>query len=248
MAAPRACSPFSKPGKSELLFHHWGGERRGKRKREGEKTPEGKSKEEKGRLRGAGRPAGTGTASPQPRLKSKGAPATFQWKISGDGSDLSRDGYLTPMINHERQWSLFCISLWGTEEMKQWGRTMRTGVMGTPTPQLVCAEKSIPKPSLPSTLLYFWMSGEGLPPPFFLQLARWVYFLCFKLYRHCTILSSVTHTRDLVSPGDSTATIWGLWIPSPIHPCSFTAQLCLSAPLCVSARENKMMMVKHCCT
>lgn len=166
-AAPRAWSPFGKPGKSELLFHHWGGERRGKRRREGGEKPEGKRKEETGRLWGAGRPAGTGTASPQPRLKTKGAPATFQWKISGDSPDVPRDGYLTPMTNHKRQRSLFCISLSGIEEMKQRGRMMRSSVMRTPTPQLICVEKPIPKPSLPSTLLYFWMVGGGLPPPFF---------------------------------------------------------------------------------
>lgn len=44
-----------------------------------------------------------GRACPQPRLKNKGARATFQWKISGDGPDALRDGYLAPTINHKRQ-------------------------------------------------------------------------------------------------------------------------------------------------
>lgn len=44
-----------------------------------------------------------GRACPQPRLKNKGARATFQWKINGDGPDALRDGYLAPTINHKRQ-------------------------------------------------------------------------------------------------------------------------------------------------
>lgn len=85
------------------------------------------------------------------------------------------------------------------------------------TPQLICAEKLIPKPSLPSTLLYFRLFGGGYSPPFFS--ARLVCFLCFKLHRHCTTLSSVSLTRDLASTGDSTAMTRGLWLPSHSHPC-----------------------------
>lgn len=76
-------------------------------------------------------------------------------------------------------------------------------------PQLIYAEKLIPKLSLPSTLLYFRLF-EGVFPLPFSQLAHSVCFLCFKLHRHCTTLSSVSHTRDLASPGDSTAMTRGL--------------------------------------
>lgn len=34
-SAPQSCSPFRKPGKSDLLFHHQGGEERGKKKKKG---------------------------------------------------------------------------------------------------------------------------------------------------------------------------------------------------------------------
>lgn len=72
------------------------------------------------------------TACPQPRLKNKGAPATFHWKISGDSPDVLRDGYLTLRIKHERQRSLLGRSLPGAEEMKWRGRRMRSRVMGNP--------------------------------------------------------------------------------------------------------------------
>lgn len=124
-----SCSPFSKPGKCELLFHHRGGEGRG---------------EKKGGKRGKKRRSGCGdtgqvlfiqlaasTACPQPRLKNKGAPATFHWKIRGDSSDVLRDGYLTLRIKHERQWSLLCYTLPGAEEMEQRGRRMRSRMMVT---------------------------------------------------------------------------------------------------------------------
>lgn len=100
-SAPQSCSPFRKPGKSDLLFHHQGGEERGKKKKEG------KSKEETERLyrewaRVLAVQLAADKACPRPRLKNKGARATFQWKISGDGPDAPRDRYLTPTINHKR--------------------------------------------------------------------------------------------------------------------------------------------------
>lgn len=80
---------------------------------EGEKGEKKKKKEKekaKKRRRGCKERArvpavqlAAGRTCPQHSLKNKGARATFQWKISGDGPDAPQDGYLAPMINHKRQ-------------------------------------------------------------------------------------------------------------------------------------------------
>lgn len=79
---------------------------------EGEKGGERRRGGMKGKKRRSGRgdvgqvlliQLAASTACPQPRLKNKGAPATFHWKISGDSSDV--DGYLSLSIKHERQQS-----------------------------------------------------------------------------------------------------------------------------------------------
>jgi len=50
--------------------------------------------------------------------------------------------------------------------MKRRGRPMRRGDGDPHTPQVICAEKLIPKSSLPSTLLYFQLLRGGFSPPF----------------------------------------------------------------------------------
>lgn len=141
---PRSCSLFSKPGKSDLLFHHWGEEGRMQRRGgwgwgEGEKQRRDREAVRE-RARVPTVQLAASRACPQPRLKNKGAQATFQWKISRDGPDAPRDGYLTTAIKHERQGSHLCGSLWGRGEMKWWGKTMRSSLMGDPllTPAHLC--------------------------------------------------------------------------------------------------------------
>lgn len=139
-----------------------------------------------------------GRACPQPRLKNKGAGATFQWKISGDDPDAPRDRYLAPMINHRRQRKAL------QEPLRDRGDEAagRNRVLGTPPH---------PKPLFPPPLLYFRLfgGGGGVFPPSFSQLAHWVCFLCFTLQRHRTALSSVSRSCDPGSPSGSTATARG---------------------------------------
>lgn len=51
-------------------------------------------------MRPTGQPAGSWQSLSKPRLKNKGARATFQWKMSTDGPDAPTNGYLAQPINH----------------------------------------------------------------------------------------------------------------------------------------------------
>lgn len=79
-----------------------GGEKKKKQKKKG------KAKKRQSGCKGAGqdaagRPAGSQQSLSKPRLKNKGARATFQWKMSGDGPAAPTNRDLTQQINNKWQ-------------------------------------------------------------------------------------------------------------------------------------------------
>lgn len=112
--------------------------------------------------------------------------------------------------------------------MKQRGRRMRSRVMGTPPhTSLICAEKLIPKSSLPFT--FGWRCAYFLHflPPLFS-----VCWVCFQLHRHCTKPGSVSHTpgntsvHNIKAKKNTEKKALGRTFPSNIV-CAFSKLLCL---------------------
>lgn len=167
VSAPQSCSPFRKPGKSDLLFHHQGGEEREKKKRREKQRRDREAVQGMGQ--GAGCPAGSrqsmSAAQTEKQRGSSHVPVENQRGRSRCAkgqiphpNDKSQEVAKPPLQEPPRY----------RDEAA--GKDDEVQSDGDPhTPQLICAEKLIPKPSLPSTLLYFRLFGGGYSPSLFLS-------------------------------------------------------------------------------
>lgn len=192
-------------------------------------------------------PAGRWQSLSKPRLKNKGARATFQWKMSRAGPDAPPNGYLAQPINHsstERPGRSQRVTVRGGRGLGRQGGAERGGG----TPHLPSSALRCSSPS-PDSYLTLAVSGGYMssPPPFLSLLGSPC---CFEPCTHCTMLTSVSQLLPPMTLQALLAALsqhWGMWT-SPHHTAhtSFIALLHLSIyPYCMQLHRHDGNTLLH---